>query len=162
MKKLAILFTIAMAGTPAIADQCTKGEQVRALALNMYHEARGEGVDSMQIVGEVTLNRVSNPNFPDDVCSVVYQARFDRKGNPIRHQCQFSWFCDGRPDHAHDEEYWGIAEELAKGLIEGSIETFGIDATHYHTTAVSPSWADKYTFVGKYGNHVFYQMGDRL
>ena len=162
MKKLAILFTIAMAGTPAIADQCDKDQQIRALALNMYHEARGEGADAMQMLGEVTLNRVANPHFPNNICSVVYQARFDRKGNPIRHQCQFSWFCDGRSDRARNEEYWNTAKELATGLVEGTIETFGIDATHYHTKDVSPYWADRYALVGQYGNHLFYHMGDRL
>lgn len=145
-----------------MADHCNKNEQVRALALNMYHEARGEGHDAMQMVGEVTLNRVANRHFPNNVCDVVYQSRFDRRGNPLRHKCQFSWYCDGRSDTPRDRDLWNDAMNIAEGLIEGTIDEIGIEATHYHTTAVSPYWSKKYTRIGSYGDHIFYHMGDRL
>lgn len=162
MKKLIYILALAMVSTPVIASACDVEDQIHALAMNMYHEARGEGHDAMQMVGEVTLNRVESKHFPNNVCGVVYQARFDNRGNPRRHQCQFSWFCDGRSDRPHNRDAWEDAMEIAEGLINGTIDPIGIDATHYHTTAVNPYWAKRYTMVGRYGDHVFYQMGNRL
>ena len=162
MKKLLYVLAFAMAGSPAVANHCNKEEQIHALALNMYHEARGEGFEAMQLVGEVTLNRVNNEHFPDEVCDVVYQARYDRSGNPIRHECQFSWYCDGRSDKPRDEEMWNASLEIATGLVNGTLTLIGIDATHYHTTAVRPYWSKRYTMIGRYGNHIFYQMENQL
>lgn len=146
----------------AYAEHCDAEQQVNALALNMYHEARGEGPDSMQLVGEVTLNRVESEHFPNDICGVVYQARRDSRGNPLRYQCQFSWYCDGRSDRARNEKLWQVSVEIATGLIDDSIDRLGTYATHYHADWVNPSWANKYEVVGYYGNHIFYYMGDRL
>lgn len=162
MKRLIYILALAMVGTPAIASNCDREDQVHALAMNMYHEARGEGHDAMQMVGEVTLNRVENKHFPSNVCSVVYQARFDSRGNPRRHQCQFSWFCDGRSDKPYDRESWEDALDIAEGLLDGTLSLIGIDATHYHTKDVKPYWAKRFTRIGTYGDHVFYQMGNRL
>lgn len=146
----------------AHAKSCNESEQIRALALNMYHEARGEGFDAMQMVGEVTLNRVENKNFPNNICKVVYQSDYDSKGNPIRRSCQFSWYCDGKSDKPKDRESWKLAVEIATGLVRGSIDLIGIDATHYHTKSVNPYWSNHYDRIGYYGGHVFYKMGDRL
>lgn len=162
MKKLLYVLALAMVSTPALADTCDTEEKIHALAMNMYHEARGEGHDAMQMVGEVTLNRVENEHFPDNICGVVYQARFDNRGNPLRHRCQFSWFCDGRSDQPHNKDAWDDAMSIADGLVNGTIDLIGIDATHYHTTAVSPNWSREYTVVGQYGDHIFYHMGNRL
>lgn len=163
MTKLLSAVVVALLATnTAYADHCNTEEKVNALALNMYHEARGQGEDAMQLVGEVTLNRVESEHFPDDICDVVYQGRLDSNGNPIRHQCQFSWYCDGRSDTPHNQELWEIAVNIATALIEETIELLGTQATHYHAKWVNPSWSEKYEVVGYYGNHVFYYMGDRL
>lgn len=163
MKNFLCMAATALAFTsPAYASQCGYDDQVNALALNMYHEARGEGADAMQLVGEVTLNRVESDHFPDTVCGVVYQARRDSNGNPVRHMCQFSWYCDGRSDRARDEELWNVSLEIATGLVEETIDLLGTNATHYHADWVSPNWSRSYEVVGYYGNHIFYYMGDRL
>lgn len=146
MKTLLITAMIAMA-TPAFAD-CDFDKQVGVLALNMYHEARGEGVDGMQMVGEVTLNRVEHPRYPNNICSVVYATE------------QFSW-THTRKDHTpYETEVWEIALELAKNLVTGEIELFDNGATHFlnpNTVRRIPSWARKFEQVGQIGNHVFYQ-----
>ena len=165
MKFAAIINAIvltATVSTSALADTCDAKEQINALALNMYHEARGGGADAMQLVGEVTLNRVESKHFPNSICRVVYQARYDSRGNPLRHQCQFSWYCDGRSDKARDKRLWELSVEIATGLVEESIDRLGTQATHYHADWVNPSWSRRYEVVGYYGNHIFYQMGDRL
>lgn len=128
----------------------------------MYHEARGEGVDAMQMVGEVTLNRVNNEHFPNSICGVVYQAKRKSNGKKVIGKCQFSWYCDGKSDKPKETESWEKSLEIAEGLVKGDIEPIGIEATHYHADNVKPSWSKHYTLVGYYGGHLFYRMGDRL
>ena len=65
------------------------------LSANIYFEARSEKVDGQIAVAEVTLNRVRSDDYPDDVCSVVLQENSEG--------CQFSWWCDGKPDVINDE-----------------------------------------------------------
>lgn len=141
---------------------CSIDNQIHALALNMYHEARGEGNDAMQLVGEVTLNRVKNPHFPNTVCGVVYQARRNEKGEIVKNKCQFSWYCDGRSDAPKNNKLWSLSKSIATALLTDSIELLGTEATHYHATRVKPHWAKHYENLGVYGKHVFYVMGDKL
>lgn len=146
MKTLLTTALIAMA-TPVFAD-CDFDKQVEVLALNMYHEARGEGSDAMQMVGEVTLNRVEHPRYPDDICSVVYQRK------------QFSWTHTRKDHDPHEKEVWETALELAENLVAGEIELFDNGATHFlnpNTVRRIPSWTRKFEQVGQIGNHVFYE-----
>lgn len=164
MKNL-IYIMIAILMAPMAYAECSTDEQVNALALNMYHEARDQGHDGMLLVAEVTINRVENPHFPDTICDVVYQGRQDSRGNMIRNKCQFSWYCDGRSDRARNQEMWDEVEELATSILNGETEILGIGATHYlNPDKVSrmPRWTQKYDFVGNWGDHHFYAMGDRL
>lgn len=119
------------------------------LALNLYHEARDQGHDGMLMVGEVTLNRVADPRFPDTVCGVVYDEK------------QFSWTHDGIPDVPdtrayHDQQAWAAALNMAEGLLDDTVAPLGSGATHYHATSVSPYWADSLKVVGRVGEHIFY------
>ena len=52
---------------------------VICLALNIYHEARGEPIEGQRAVASVTLNRTLDPRWPSTVCGVVYDPQ------------QFSW-----------------------------------------------------------------------
>jgi len=146
MKTLLAAMALATA-TPIVAD-CEFDRQVEVLALNMYHEARGEGADSMQMVAEVTLNRVEHPRYPDNVCSVVYQRK------------QFSWTHTKKDHTPHETEVWEEALEIAENLLMGEIDLFDNGATHFlNPNAVRrmPSWARKFEVVGQIGNHVFYE-----
>jgi N-acetylmuramoyl-L-alanine amidase len=58
---------------------------VECLAKNIYYESRGEPVRGQIAVAAVTLNRLNDPRFPDDVCEVIYQR--------VNRRCQFSWVC---------------------------------------------------------------------
>ena len=162
MKKTLISMAIVFTSAVSVAADCNKEDQIHALAMNMYHEARGEGSEAMQLVGEVTLNRTKSKHFPNNICKVVYQARFDSKGNPRRHKCQFSWYCDGLSDKPYNAKSWKQAEAIATGLVNKTISLIGIQATHYHTKSVKPYWAKKYTKLGQHGTHIFYQMGNKL
>jgi N-acetylmuramoyl-L-alanine amidase len=132
--------------TAAVAENC---DEIRILALNIYHEARGEGPDGMQMVGEVTLNRVEHPAYPDNICDVVYQ------------RSQFSWTFQ-RNDHTPREiEMWNFALELSENLLNGEIERFDNGATHFlnpKRVARMPNWTNRLDLVGSIGNHVFYRL----
>lgn len=139
-------------------------EQVHCMALNIYHEARDGSVLGQRAVAMVTLNRVESSRYPDDVCSVVYQANRDSNGNIIRHQCQFSWFCDGRSDRPNTENViearaWVLAQEIALEAIveQAQAEDFTDGATMYHANWVNPYWADDYEFVTQIDDHLFYR-----
>ena len=81
--------------------------QATCLAENVYFEARNQGTAGWSAVISVTLNRVKDKRFPNTVCEVVKQGptRESWKKNgiyyPIRHKCQFSWYCDGKADKIH-------------------------------------------------------------
>ena len=48
-------------------------ERTICLAQNIYHEARGEMIEGQIAVSNVVINRVESKQFPNDICSVVYQ-----------------------------------------------------------------------------------------
>ena len=128
------------------------------LALNIYYEARGSNRADRLAVADVVMNRVQDSRYPDTVCDVVKQGRQDGNGNMIRHQCQFSWYCDGKADRPADQDRWIDAQQIAymvyvldeyRGITEG--------ATHYHATYVEPQWARDLQLVGRIGAHIFYR-----
>ena len=130
----------------------------QCLAEAMYYEARDQGWRGMLAVGVVIQNRVRDRRYPGTVCGVVKQGRYWR-GNPVRHKCQFSYFCDGKPERPAEQKPWTTAQDLAKTLLTTRVEMEGLeDATHYHATSVLPSWSKshKITFRRKVGRHVFY------
>ena len=130
--------------------------ETECLALNVYHEARGESLAGQYAVADVVLNRLTDKRYPDTICGVVKEAQ-TWKGNPVRNKCQFSWYCDGKPDVATQTDAWMQAVEVAisilyydkfRGITEG--------ATHYHTDYVNPNWNRHYRLVGTIGDHIFY------
>lgn len=135
------------------------------LAMNIYHESRGSNRADKVAVADVVLNRVNSDRFPNTICDVVTQAKWSKwhleeKGKkvPLRNQCQFSWFCDGKSDDPKNDDAWVEAQYIAYQMIE--LEHFvGITegATHYHATYVSPKWAKDFTLIGRIGEHIFYR-----
>ena len=85
-------------------------DELYCLAQNIYFEAGNQPLAGKIAVANVTFNRVEDPQFPDTICGVVYQAktRVNWKGDvvPIKHKCQFSWYCDGKPDVPTDSTTW--------------------------------------------------------
>lgn len=119
------------------------------LAMAVYYEARGESYEGQLAVAEVVLNRVASPRFPGDTCSVVKQDL-----GPADHDCQFSFYCDGKPERPADMFAWTIAISVAEAAERG--EVLGHGALFYHTNSVSPSWSQNMRVVGSVDNHVFF------
>ena len=74
-----------------------KAEEFDCLVEAVYHEARSESLLGMLSVAKVILTRKESSNFPNTICQVVHQGRY-WKDNPVRDKCQFSYWCDGKPE----------------------------------------------------------------
>jgi hypothetical protein len=77
----------------------------KCLALNIYFESRGESQVGQEFIGWVTLNRVLNTEFPNDICAVVWQDG------------QFSWTKDGKSDKPAEPAAWATAQTIADQLL---------------------------------------------
>ena len=121
------------------------------IALNVYHEARSEPMVGQYAVAHVVLNRVQHDRWPDDACSVVQQGY-----NKGKNRCQFSWYCDGKSDTAHEEIAWARALIVADNVLSGKIPDPTKGATHYHALYVKPYWSAMLDITVTYGSHKFY------
>lgn len=122
------------------------------MALNVYHESRSENLKGQVAVANVTLNRVADSKWPNDVCSVVEQGY--TKGKP---NCQFSWYCDGKSDTPTDTVSWARAVLVANDVMMGYIPDITEGATHYHAKYVNPYWSKSFTRTVEIGSHIFYK-----
>ena len=142
------------------------------LVENIYFESKGESMRGKIAVGIVTLNRLKDPRYPKTICEVVKQGpvreswktRSDpnlsadsRIYNPIRHRCQFSWWCDGYKERIKYDENWIDSVKAAKSALSGKYDDLVSGATHYHAVYVTPEWANRLRFIVQIDNHRFYE-----
>ena len=134
-------------------------EAIMCLALNVYHEARDQPFIGQVAVAQVVMNRVYDDSYPDPPCEVVFQGPpYSWKPDfPVRHRCQFSWYCDGKSDKVYDEDAYRQALTIAHGVYYDDLDDFVEGATHYHATYVLPEWAESKTPVVQIGQHMFYR-----
>ena len=120
------------------------------LAMAIYYETRSEpNPDAGFAVAEVILNRVEDRRWPNNVCAVVKQDK-----GPKAHDCQFSFYCDGKPERPKHKEAWLKAQEQAREALKGNL--LGHGALYYHANYTSPIWRHKLELIGKIGKHIFY------
>tara|TARA_B100000212_G_scaffold71320_1_gene50228 strand:+ start:889 stop:1509 length:621 start_codon:yes stop_codon:yes gene_type:complete len=147
--------------------------ELYCLAMNIYFEAKSEPIAGQYAVADVVLNRVNDARYPNSICEVVLQGpvreswktkqdpdlpKEQRKFNPVKHKCQFSWYCDGKPDKVRDGDAWRKAQEIAYRIVnESKFRGVTESSTHYHATYVSPKWAPQLDLVGRIGTHIFYR-----
>jgi len=131
------------------------GAEWRCLSEALYHEARGETTKGMFAVGEVILNRVDSGSYPSSICGVVHQ------GTGRKYACQFTWTCDGLSDAIGNPAAFRMVGKVARLLMDGAPRDLTSGATHYHTTAVSPSWARRFPRTTRIGVHLFYRQPTR-
>ena len=146
IKEMAIVLA-----TMVQANVETSPFEVRCLARNIYHEARGEDIDGQIAVAQVTLNRVDSPRYPNSICDVVYHDK-----GPRAWDCQFSWTCDGKPDQPTDMAAYGLATLIATEVIKGEPEDYVGGALHYVArTALDRRWVKRMHVHGRIGRHYF-------
>src|SRR3954468_10963828 len=118
----------------------------------IYYEARSESDDGQRAVAQVVLNRVRHPAFPKTVCGVVYQGSNRTTG------CQFTFTCDGSLGRGIRSPFaWQRARRIAAAALAGYVFAPVGVATHYHTTAIHPWWADAMSKAVTIGAHIFYR-----
>lgn len=133
-----------------LMSQGTAGEGAEwdCLRSALYFEARGESLKGQFAVAEVILNRVDSAAYPDSVCAVVGQS----SGG----SCQFSYICDGYPDRMREPGAIEVAGRIAAIMLEGGARSLTEGATYFHSKAVYPSWAQRFTRTASIGAHLFY------
>ncbi|TPW16609.1 MAG: cell wall hydrolase [Halothiobacillaceae bacterium] len=133
-------------------------EEINCLALNIYHEARGEPHDGQMAIAYVTMNRVVSGQYPMTVCGVVWQRG------------QFSWTHDGRSDQPSDKTAWERAKRLAAFLYtnyfrfmaisKGATDLTGGALHFYAPKKVNPSWTKSMVSTREIGSHIFLKEDD--
>lgn len=126
-------------------------EELSCLARNIYFEARSEPLEGKLAVAHVVMNRVASRHFPDSVCGVVQDGI-----DAVLHKCQFSWYCDGKPDVVDDTVAWTEAMALANQVYWGRAEDPSGGALWYHADYVKPMWRKSFAEAAVIGRHIFY------
>jgi spore germination cell wall hydrolase CwlJ-like protein len=135
--------------TPAVIRHNPRWEEARVcLALNAYHEARGESFDGQVAVGQVALRRAGLDYR--HVCGEIY-----RPG-------QFSWTSDRpRGSHLPSDPAWSWAVAAGDAALRWATTGEGADhsqgATFYHARSVTPYWTRGLERVAVIDQHLFYR-----
>lgn len=131
-----------------------RARQIRCLAENIYFEARGESLRGQYAVAEVTMNRLNSPHFPNTVCDVVHDTRWDSARRQL--VAHFSWTPFKLRLESGSKE-WKQAMDVATIVYDGRNTPLVDGALFYHATYVTPYWASSKQMVAKIGNHIFYR-----
>ena len=137
-------------------EQLTKDAkiQIDCLADNIYHEAGYEPDQGKIAVALVTMNRVQDPRYPKDICSVVKQK--------VKYTCQFTWFCQDKYTNRQKTAY-EESRDIALHVYANyeKIKDFTNGALFYHADYVNPHWRglERTTVIGR---HIFYKEKAKL
>lgn len=131
-------------GEEALDDALT------CLARSIYWEAKGEDRPGMEAIASVVMNRLGNGSFPNTVCGVVKEGKESGA-------CQFSWWCDGRPDDVEEESRYTITMEIARQALNRQLPDRTGSALYFHGEKVTPSWDNDYVQTAEFGHHRFYK-----
>jgi len=163
MRKLLIALSVLLS-FPAYADEAT------CLADNIYWEARNQTRVTHLAIAHVVMNRVKDSRFPNTVCEVVYEGPTRKSWRdpsisfPVKHRCQFSWYCDGKSDEIpkQDAKLYKDIMWLARAFLVkyDYMIDYTDGATHYHAYYVTPAWAQTKTRTARIEDHIFYRWED--
>ena len=155
---LLMAFMIVVVSIPIATYQLVQYKNIqhdiKCLTLNIFHEARSESEAGQRAVASVTLNRVASKRYPNSICDVVYQKRWDKIRK--RYVGQFSWTEFDKPPKLKSKAWfraWKIAKEAYKEKNKKQLK----GAIFYHTKNIKPSWARKKKPIARIGRHIFYK-----
>ncbi len=123
-------------------------EEVTCLARNIYFEARNQSILGQQSVAWVTMNRVHDKKWPNEVCAVVYQRK------------QFSWTIKYAKNTPQNKFLYDIAIVIAQNILHESRnggEDVSQGALYYHADYVNPRWNKRVVKISKIDAHIFYK-----
>ena len=146
---------------PLSLEASDPNNEIYCLAQNIYFEAGNQPLAGKVAVSQVVINRVEHPSYPDNICDVVYQAKlrvnWKNEFVPIKNQCQFSWFCDGKSDDPVDSQTWLLSMHIARDVVQQKYGDITEGSTHYHSDKVDPYWASSLNRTVVINNHIFYK-----
>lgn len=131
-----------------------RARDLQCLAENIYFEARGETLQGQYAVAEVTMNRLASPLFPDTICDVVHDTRWD----PARKRlvAHFSWTAF-KLRLESGSAAWQQSMGVATKVYDGDYRPVVPNALFYHATSVTPYWASSKRVVARIDRHIFYR-----
>ncbi|WOI52332.1 cell wall hydrolase [Parvularcula sp. LCG005] len=135
---------------PLVLPKNPSEEQRACLALAIYHEARSDGWAGMEAVAHAVRNRMDALLYPQSACGVVKQGG---ETPP----CQFSWWCDGKPDTPRNRHLHQMADHIAAAVLMDQYTDTTYGATSFHATYVRPYWTEHMKKTVEIGRHVFYR-----
>jgi N-acetylmuramoyl-L-alanine amidase len=141
---LPLAMATGIAGFAPSQTEALERTDMGCLALNVYHEARGESRQGQLAVAAVTLNRMRDERFPNSVCAVVWQPR------------QFSWTHTRRTFFPTDMKAWKEAMNIAEKSLKQEVVADYENLLYYHSKKVKPGWSKHMRFVARVGSHLFY------
>ena len=160
---LGVLLVIALVLVAQKAVALDVDRERFCLAQNIYFEAGNQPFSGKLAVANVTLNRVVDPQFPDNICEVVYQSKKFRESwrtgelIPVRGLCQFSWYCDGKPDVPLDSVTWLESIRVADMTSSNKYIDITNGALYYHADYTTPYWSSHLERLVQIENHIFYK-----
>ncbi|MFW6238399.1 MAG: cell wall hydrolase [Halanaerobiales bacterium] len=119
-------------------DSDLSQEDLDLLAGIIHAEARGEPLKGQVAVGAVVLNRLKNPDFPDNIQEIIYQSG------------QFTSVKDGQINQKPNE----IAYKAAKKALEGEDPSQG-SLYFYNPRKAESDWLFTLPVNTTIGDHVF-------
>jgi len=135
------------------------GATITCLAQTIYFEARNQPTIGQVAVASVVMNRVHDPRWPDTVCEVMKEGPTYKwkQDYPVKHKCQFSFYCDGLSDKPKDQRAWNKAIQIAEEVYYSYNLSIDIveGATFYHSIVVDPEWNRQY--ITTIEDHIFYK-----
>ena len=135
---------------PAVVEAASQEGELSCLAQTLYWEAKTEGRNGMVAVAWVILNRMRDGEYPHSVCGVVKQGR-EKPG------CQFSYWCDGKPDTPKPDEAWALTQEVAKEMLSSPPPDPTGGAVFYHAAETRAPWSTSRVRTARIGRHVYYR-----
>lgn len=124
-----------------------------ALAEAIYFESRSEVLACQIVVAQSIINRVHQERFPNTIEEVVHQKSWSKRYQD--EVCQYSYFCDGKPDIMTNYKAELISYRVASMVLNDNIPDISNGADHYHADYSHPYWGPDLTDTFTCGTHVF-------
>lgn len=126
------------------------------LALNVFHEARGEFIPGQYAVALVTMNRAGGD--PRRVCSEVFRPKQFSWTSSVA-ATKEGWHIPRKFTRATEQEpeAWALAWRIAQWTLAGRMPDLTSGSKFYHANYVRPVWRHKLTLTKTLGAHHFYR-----
>lgn len=127
-----------------LPNNITRDRNLNCLALNIFHESRGEPLLGQLAVANVTMNRLSD-SPGSTICNIVYSPN------------QFEWTSKRLREPSGDA--WRVASTIAWLVIHQPELIFDVtnNARYFHSARRSPGQFRRFEHTITIGNHRFYK-----